>query len=450
MKTTKQKITEVVSSWYFPFIALVLAVAVIHFIITPGTKDDAIYAGHLARYGSGLKYLISDYKAWSSRQIIESVLIYVIHFKTLWAVLDTLLFSLAAFSISLIAGTLKNARINRWICLLALIYPFADAGTAGWVVTSVYYIWTMSLCLVAIIPVAKIARGQRIAWWEYPLYAIALLFSGNIEPVTAVLLCVYGVFLIVAIKKKLPRGYLISQLAVLLAMLAYILTCPGNDLRHINEVAGQFPEFDMIPLWRKFEMGYSSTWYEYIMQPNFLFIAFAAIVACAVFALSKSKAARGVSLVPITAAVAFGLVANTNSFISPALSLIADKLGKFGTGIDFASFKTYIPDLIITAVFASIFIAFFAAFEKKTDAWICSLALLMGFGSRMAMSLSPTIWVSGSRTFIYMYFSFIVCAAMLLREWLGKKGEGKLAFGCGAIITATAVLSYLGTLYTIV
>ena len=450
MKTAKEKIKQVVTSWYFPFIALALAVAVIHLVITPGTRDDAVYAGHLARYGNGLNYLIFDYHAWSSRQIIESVLIYVIHLKALWAVLNTLLFALSAFSISFIAGTLKNARINRWICLLALIYPFANAGTAGWIVTSVYYIWTMSLCLVAIIPVAKIARGQKIAWWEYPLYAVALLFSGNIEPVTAVLLCVYGVFLVVAIKKKLPRGYLASQLVVLLAMLAYILTCPGNDLRHINEVAGQFPEFDMIPLWRKFEMGYSSTWYEYIMQPNFFFIAFAAIVACAVFGLSKSKALRGVALVPITASVTFGLVASTNSFISPALSLITDALGKFGTNIDFASLKTYIPDLIITAVFASLFIAFFATFERKADAWVCSLALLMGFGSRMAMSLSPTIWVSGSRTFIYMYFSFAVCAAMLLREWLGKKGETGLAFGCGAFITATAVLSYIGTLYTIV
>ncbi|MDO4565978.1 MAG: hypothetical protein Q4B42_01480 [Oscillospiraceae bacterium] len=449
MKSAFEKLEAFCSRWYSPFVFLLAATALIHCIIEPGSKDDAVYASYLFEHGSGLNYLISDYHAWSSRQVIESVLIYIIHFKVLWAVFDTLIFTLAAFSVSYICGTLKDLRINRWICLFALVYPFADTGTAGWVVTTVYYIWTMSLCLISIIPVAKIMRGERICGWEYPLYVLALLFSANIEFCTAILICVYGVFALIALKKKLPYKFMLAQTALLCAMMVYIFTCPGNEMRRVNETAGQFPEFDTIPLWQKFEMGYSSTWYEFIMQPNFFFLAFALLLALAVFSLNRSNALRGLSLAPLTASAAFGIVASTNSFIAPSLSLISGALTKYGTWVDTGSLKSLLPDIIITAVFASIIASFFAVFEKKADAWLCSFALLLGFGSRMTMSLSPTIWVSGSRTFIYMYFSFIVCAALIAREWLRReKGASSGAFG--AALSALAVLSYLGNLYTLV
>jgi hypothetical protein len=59
----------------------------------------------------------------------------------------------------------------------------------------------------------------------------------------------------------------------------------------------------------------------------------------------------------------------------------------------------------------------------------------------MVLSFSPTIWASSTRTFIFMYFSIIICTLLLFQELLEKKYP-HIDFLYG-IVFFVAILSYL-------
>lgn len=61
----------------------------------------------------------------------------------------------------------------------------------------------------------------------------------------------------------------------------------------------------------------------------------------------------------------------------------------------------------------SIYICFKGRFKGLLCIYIL---LLLGFASRIAMGFSPIIWASNDRTFIYMYFSVIICSLILYQE----------------------------------
>ena len=82
-------------------------------------------------------------------------------------------------------------------------------------------------------------------------------------------------------------------------------------------------------------------------------------------------------------------------------------------GITLSSFRSLVPDLILTVVFLAILISLFLIFDDKKHAVLSILIVLVGFASRMIMILTPQIRGAGSRVFIFMYFSLILVSVLL-------------------------------------
>ena len=98
---------------------------------------------------------------------------------------------------------------------------------AGWAATTINYMWPLATCLFAIIPIKKIYDNEKIRIWEYPLYTIALLFAGNQEQTSAILVCVYLIFtIIVTVRSKKINPYMLFQTILAIASIVFILTCP--------------------------------------------------------------------------------------------------------------------------------------------------------------------------------------------------------------------------------
>ena len=75
-------------------------------------------------------------------------------------------------------------------------------NSAGWAATTVNYMWPLATCLYALIPIRKIWDGEKIKFWEYPLYIIATLFSANQEQACCILVGTYILFTIFMIIKN--------------------------------------------------------------------------------------------------------------------------------------------------------------------------------------------------------------------------------------------------------
>jgi hypothetical protein len=73
---------------------------------------------------------------------------------------------------------------------------------------------------------------------------------------------------------------------------------------------------------------------------------------------------------------------------------------------------------------------------------LVNIIFLAGFASRMIMIFAPTLYASSTRTFIFMYFSIIVCGIFVFKEILNKMENDKLS-KLQAIIGAITILSFI-------
>jgi hypothetical protein len=75
------------------------------------------------------------------------------------------------------------------------------------------------------------------------------------------------------------------------------------------------------------------------------------------------------------------------------------------------------------------------AFDKP-ERKIALFILATGFISRVLMGFSPTVYASSYRTFLYMYFSIIICLIILMNKQLPQLMEKKIFVYLFAIVCA--------------
>ena len=88
------------------------------------------------------------------------------------------------------------------------------------------------------------------------------------------------------------------------------------------------------------------------------------------------------------------------------------------------SFKANLYPITIYAVLLLVItIAIFILFEDKWQATSAIVILAVGYAARMSVSLSPTIYASGLRTFTPLIFSGLIVVIMIYREFIDKIGN---------------------------
>ncbi len=415
----------ILTNEWMPFVALFVVILAIHFNMTVGLADDAIYAAVLGEK-SLWEFSKTNYYTWSSRQLIEGVLIYIIHYPLLWRVLDSLMITLTARWIYRATGPSDRGNAPGWIiCALCAMYPMAHLISAGWVVTTLNYIWPLALGMYNISLVFRLTRAERVRAWEYPLGLLATLFAANMEQMAVGLFIIDGVLLgWNLVRKKKASAFLYGAFAIVLIDILYSRTCPGAAERLINETNGWFPEFGAVPLWRKLEMGFSSTIRDFAMYPNLTFWLFAVLLLCAVWIRTSKTSARACASAPLFVALFFGVLGNDPNRPFNGLCAVVESIGQYGTAIRFSNVASWAPDIVMVGLVLAILYALWHAFDSLQERLGAILALTAGFGTRMVMSLSPTIWASGDRTYCYLYFSFFaVCALLAERTILPSRSR---------------------------
>lgn len=420
-----------------------IATFLIHFTVNLGWGDDAGFGKFLGQYNSDMMSYVTDrYHTWTSRLIIEPFLIIIVHMQNLWRLLDTAIMLLIAVSISKLIPTTNKRKTNWIITCLMFMYPYGHMATAGWITTTMNYSWPLAFGLFSMLPIKKIIFKEKIKWYEYIFYTASILFALNQEQMCVIILAVYSVFTIYFILKKKPVLYMILQSIIGISSLIFILTSPGNYVRKLREVTKWFPEYPNISFIRKIEMGYSSSLFQFIMKPNITFTVFSGLLLLCVIITNKNRLFRWISAIPFISSLAFGLFSSVLAETFPIITYVQKSMTKFGTGIKIMTIRSWIPDIIITLVLVSIIFSLYIIFKNKKYSILTIFIVLLGLGSRMIMAFSPTIWASSSRTFIFMYFAFIICSIILYQIIMESK-ETKYAELCTNAIGLIAVISFL-------
>ncbi|MEW9937948.1 DUF6056 family protein [Clostridium butyricum] len=417
-----KKLETIYKNKYFPFIILFIVMLILHMNMTKFIDDMALT--EKLQQMSLKKYLINGYYTWSSRQIINFILgTLLMHNLIFWKIIDSSIIVLLAYSLSNLIDYEDENKKNWIISLFILIYPFAYMASAGWMATTVNYLWPLSLGIFSLIPIRKIINNNRIAWYEAILYILATIFVTNLEQ-AVMFIPIYSFYLIYFwIKKNRKYNWILLLQVILSAInLIYKLTCPGSQVRTESEIITWFPDYNMLSFIDKIKLGLTSTAGQYITTTNTIFLIITFSIMYIIWKKYEDTLYRWISAIPFAIGVIMGLLNDKIIEMFPFMENIFKKqiqgINDFIeiNAYNFEYIQYYFTIIVSIIVFGLIVLCIYLIFENSFKTINYIGAFLLAFASRMIMSFSPTIYASSLRTYIFLDFIFIILGIVIYLE----------------------------------
>ena len=403
--------------------------------VNTNIEDDSFFI-ELGKNNSNTFEIVKNrYNTWSSRVFIEFVLIEVLKSKVLWAIIQSLMMGLLAYSISklFIKAELKS-KLNPIICALILTYPINMLTLIGWGASTVNYIWPLATCLYALIPIKKYYNNEKIKWFEYPIYICALLFACNMEQTCAILLGTYLLFMILLlVKNKKIKPFMLVQLFLTIISVIFILKCPGNALRLKAETAGHFKDFSTLSLIEKVSLGFTSSVGDILKWTmNLSSIILCVSIAVYIFSEYKEKIYRTIAIIPLVFILSLGVFLDFMQKIFPklgSLSIAFQTPEVHLTTANINEIGSFMPIIISIILFSFIALSILIIF-KKIKGNIPLLIYIVGFCSRIIASFSSTVFMSAPRTILFFDFAMLIVSLLILQNLIIKKREKQASVLC--------------------
>lgn len=387
---------------------VLLFYAVLHIFTRKYLLDD-IYLGEFYGAGRLSEALLLRYESWTGRIIIEFV--YALLMKCpflLWQLLDTAMYGIIYICLW------KLLHIEDRNCILLAMavcsYIFLQMASAGWVITSVIYVGTMATALVCGVILQAGIRGRRTAVWEYVVYVLCMVYTCNYE-IMAVTMLLGSILLIFHMRRRRSgRALYLTGLVLQTASVVYMCLVPGNHVR-LQQSNMSYAALNVLDRTR---LGVVSTFQHFVSIPNALFAAFCLVLALSAWEKRSSVKDRIIACVPFV----------TDAFLT-VYYFISDILlgGKRNYVFDNAelipsSHREWAEQLFLVCCCLVVVCAAIYTLWRLTgvNGEFCLLVSLLALGaaSRMAMAFTSSLFESGTRTFLEIYFVLAgVTGAML-------------------------------------
>lgn len=450
----KEKLKKILDNGRGALLALFILELVLMLFVTPNKYDDAVFLENIN--GTSIwSYVAPRYFTWTSRFLIEYVLCGVLKIsKYLWILIEALMVTLAGYSISKLFIKENKNECNLMLVFMILVFPITVMNGAGWAATTVNYMWPLATCLFAIVPIRKIWDGEKIKFWEYPLYIIALVFAGNAEQTCAILFGTYLLFtILMIIKNKKIHPFMIIQTILIIASLIFILTCPGNSVRTESEIVEYFKDFEMLTFLDKIGLGFTSTMGLIVEKANIVFLMMCITIAVYVFTNYKEKLYRIVAIIPICSMFVTCFSMYSTNLIFPYFAGFRGLLTEEQVMLTAANSNNLlytIPFMFATVNFICVIMSLLLIFKNLKNN-IGLLVFLVGLASRLIIAFSPTVFLSGERTMLFFDFSMIIVTLLVWQEMSKKndKSDKKIQRRMEFFIKATGVFQYANCLLAI-
>lgn len=420
------KIKRLMNKDNIPIFILLVYVILIHMKMKANFGDDIILRNTVKNV---FEEFMKWYNTWSSPSVMNIIqftlaLLPVVVFK----VYNILTIILATYSLYEITSDEKSLNKKFLLVFMFMLYPFMQMSTAGWMGTSTQYLTPLSFGLYSFVYIKYKIYNEKISKTNYLCFWFCLFVGVGSPQFSCVIFTIHLLFLVYFNQRKEKVKFLILQCITALGAIIYHLTSPGNANRKLAEIPRWFTNYNMMSTVNKVKMGFTSTLGELISGPNIFFICFSIIIVIAVWHKYKEVFYRIISLIPIISTLVFGCLKETFNDVFPHLISLMNNGNHDFIQINEYNFEykiNYLSIIIGVAILASILISLYLIFENTMKMLLMQIIFLGGFCSRMIMSFSPTLYASGVRTFIFMYFAMIICMMFIFNELFKSISEDR-------------------------
>ena len=392
-----------------PFVILFLAILVIH-IKFEIMNDDLNHYVNVSLDSTYWNYIVTRYNGWSSRILVELLTVFLLKCPFIvYKILDSFVFTTVAISLSKIFNKQKNDFLNYLICGLVFAFPFSIMASAGWTATTVGYLWTFATGLICFIPISNMLydKEKTISKKFIPLYLLLFIFATDSEQflLIAGFLITLLIFYKRIIKKEKINSYVYALFILSVIKGIFILLCPGNEARKLSEIKTYFPTFNELSIFNKFSMGINFTIRSLYKHPIVIYLVVSSL--CLLTYFKKVKKYKIISTLMSIFILIFVAVIN--------LLTIVKKVESPFEIVNANILITLFSVMLLTMFFILIYIN-----KASLKIWTI-ITLLAGIISQLAISFTPTIYASGSRTASFLYFSLIILAIDIASNFINKR-----------------------------
>jgi len=443
MLALKVKNLKKIKEWeYFPFLLLGFMVLIMHTLMTGGWGDDLDF---INVDNNLTDYLTNRYFTWSSRVIIE---LCVVLFSKLdfwiWKIFNTIIYTSIGVMLSKLLVKSNNKEMNYFIAGMMIIYPFYHLATAGWVTTCTFYLYPLFCLIYCLLTIKKVFENKKISWHEYLFYAAALLYASSMQQVTVIMMMFFIFLTVYIMVNKLSYHHIVGiSLIASIAQIINAAVCPGNKIRTLESIY-MLPAFPEYTLFDKLNIGFYTTMINLLTSFDAVFFIFISLLFLTIIFKYRDYKPRFAAIMPFLIWLIFMPIrALLKSPFGDSISKykISDII-KIGY-IESIPSETLWVSFALLIIFLLILYSVIRAFNKPETVAVLFI-LATGFVSRVLMGFSPTVYVSSYRTFIYMYFSLIICQIILLNKQLPQLREKKIFIHLFMVICA---FSYILNLF---
>lgn len=413
----------------------------LHLTFVGFTNDDAFFVIVRSQWDSLFELLVDRYLTDSSRVLSEAILFTLIRMPFfVWQVLDTMICMLVYHCMTVLLVNDKQSRGNIIVFLAFAAYPYMHMGSAGWICTSLNYMWPLAALLYALSGAFSRYRGEKIPVWKYSLYLAAMVFAANCEQSAAMLTMVFGMAFVFTVLDKKSRWYELAAVLIGIAGILFAMLAPGNDERTIMEAENWMPQFFDLSFWEKARLCSVFVFEHFVMIPDVIFFLFALLLAfCGADREREADGSTGNGFDRVMAFLPLAV-----DVIYTGCYFIKDFIIGHKTRYDFTTPAIYMEDFktafvqisevlgLILFIAASVY-TIWRVIPDLRKKLVMIWALGCGFAVRMALMLSPTMFASWHRTLIFMYFAFLYCIVILIgmcrKQWKRRLIYGILVIG---------------------
>lgn len=403
----KEKVKKIYQSDAFPiFLFLALMLCIELFMTKEG--DDIFFSSACDNRGL-VNYLSERYYTWTSRIVIEAILVTFSNFLPMfiWKIANVAMYALLIYSIQKLFVNQNKKMGNIIICISVLLLPFSIFHEAGWIATFNNYLWVAALGMYSFIAIKKMIQDEKIPIWQALTFILAIIYVANQEQMAGILFLVYTPMILYSIKNKKVKPLLVMMYVIIIVSLIFILTCPGNTARTMEEARRYYQDFKETSIFIKLEQGLTSMMYYVMDRWRLLFFVLLALIA---YAMMKQNDTIKWKILGVSPVVFYGLY-------NECISLIAGfrKTQLLETMRIYTIFKIAVYGITLILITICLY-KIFSTEKNPIKRFLPAYMFGVGVISRYIMAFSPTIYASEERTCLFWYITIIIINLLIMQK----------------------------------
>lgn len=441
MKETFFKYASCYVKKYYPYLIFFMLILFLHLFM--GFYADDVYFSKVLSKWSLLDFLKWRYFNWTSRIIQDAAMVLLSRQNLIiWKLLDSIIYTIGIYYLIKLVNKSNNKKIVILGILLFLMYPFYEMGSAGWLATTLTYLWPFSLGMISFVPLINEYCGEKTSRLTYLISILASIYAVNHEQSCA-LIFGFSVLCLInnVLKKQNINKYNVVLILISTLSLLVIFTSPGMPLRYVAQI-NKLPEFASFGFVEKAYLGIVPS-IGILLTDKVIFPLFYIILSIFTLLKTQNKYLKYIlyfniifisiimiykilfDIVMLQDLKFFMTLFGNNNLVLMVLGGIKSFIIMLHPLYDSMVLFNYegVPKAINASVVLTLFISLylllssifmlFKTFDKKLFPVILFGA---GFISRFIMGFSPEVFSSGARTIFYFYLSLIMLILMLINK----------------------------------